>query len=72
MVMMQTHSLTCDRCGWKAVWSAGDAVVLTRVSCLNCPGTLRIGGTSPVDRLNPLYRLNYLRLLGGPDDGRAG
>lgn len=72
MVMMQTHSLTCDRCGWKAVWRGGDAIVLTLVSCPNCPGTLRIGTASSFDCLNPLYRLNYLRLLGGSGGGREG
>lgn len=72
MVMKQTYCLTCDRCGWKAVWSGSDALVLTRTSCPNCPGSLRIGAASSFDRLNPLYRLNYLRLVGGPGDGRAG
>lgn len=69
-MMKQTYCLTCDRCGWKAVWSGGDAVMLTRVDCPGCPGTLQIGVASALDRLNPLYRLNYLRLLGGAGTGR--
>lgn len=71
MPTSHVRCLTCERCGWKAVWRGGDAIILTRFDCPACHGTLEIGTPSAVESLNPLYRLNYLRLLSssGADSG---
>lgn len=63
MAWMQTHGVACRRCDWKAVWRGGDVVMLPRRDCPHCGGELAPFPMGVAERLNPVYRLNYLRLL---------
>lgn len=63
MPVMQTHSAACKRCHWKAVWRGSDVVLLPACHCPACGGDLEPANLSAADYLNPIYRLNYLRLL---------
>lgn len=68
MPIMQTHCVRCSQCDWKAVWRGGDVVMLPRHTCPVCGGDIKSSVAMPLDRLNPVYRLNYFRLFSSADE----
>lgn len=63
MPIVQTHKMCCSQCDWAAVWRGGDVIFFPRQDCPRCGAALRLSMAGPLDRINPLLRLNYARLL---------
>lgn len=63
MPIMQTHKIVCSQCDWAAVWRGGDVVLFPRHDCPKCGAALKLSAPGPLDRLNPILRVNYARLF---------